>query len=102
MQKNGIGKLTQRRAFARILAQGTGHMKQKSKMSHHSADSHMIFQNIQLFIVVLWVHPVHSYFQGLLRLQKTPLLTFEIFKFLPTGGAGYIYLFFCSIMNTIK
>ena len=45
---------------------GSKGTRQKLKISHLSANSCMFFQNIQLSIVFLRLHPVHLYFQGLL------------------------------------
>ena len=73
-------------------------IRQKPIMTHSSANSRVFFQNIQLPIVFLWLHQVHSYFPGLLELWKTPFLGFEIFKFLPPGGAGNIFLLFCFVL----
>ena len=41
---------------------GSKGTRQKLKISHLSANSCMFFQNIQLSIVFLWLHPVHLYF----------------------------------------
>ena len=72
---------------------GTRDIRQKTIMTNRSANCCVLLENLQLFIVFLWLQPVHSCFQGLLGVWKTPFLHFEIFKFLPPGGAGCIYFF---------